>query len=351
VSEIAGTTRDPIDATFTHADTLWRIVDTAGIRRQLTGAESVEWVSVLKARQALEHAEVAMVLVDGTEDLAHQDRAIVGMVVDSHRPVVLAVNKIDLIKGATRKYASGWRACATTALRPGCRRCRCRRRPAGGGRILTTLAKVRDESRRRFSTAELNRALESIVSEISPERRRPPGARQYISQGRGAALLIVFGNGRRLDPPTTATWRGASAGGWGSRTRPLHCCSGGNRRVDPRGTGCYIPRASGARMVLFNYSTRELTAKIVYYGPGLCGKTTNLQFVYNSLPEGVRKGKMLSLATRPTARSSSTSCRSSWARSRMRTQVQLYTVPARCSNSTRKLVLKGADGVVFVADS
>jgi len=106
-------------------------------------------------------------------------------------------------------------------------------------------------------------------------------------------------------------------------------------------------------MVLFNYSTRELTAKIVYYGPGLCGKTTNLQYVYNSLPESVRKGKMLSLATKTdrtlffdflpielgTIRG-------------MRTRVQLYTVPGQVFyNSTRKLVLKGADGVVFVADS
>ena len=51
-------------------------------------------------------------------------------------------------------------------------------------------------------------------------------------------------------------------------------------------------------MVLFNYSTRELTAKIVFYGPGLCGKTTNLQYVYSSLPESVKKGKVLSLPAR-----------------------------------------------------
>jgi signal recognition particle receptor subunit beta len=106
-------------------------------------------------------------------------------------------------------------------------------------------------------------------------------------------------------------------------------------------------------MVLFNYSTRELTAKIVYYGPGLCGKTTNLQYIYGSLPEDVKKGKMLSLATKTdrtlffdflpielgTIRG-------------MKTRIQLYTVPGQVFyNSTRKLVLKGADGVVFVADS
>src|SRR5215210_7398530 len=51
------------------------------------------------------------------------------------------------------------------------------------------------------------------------------------------------------------------------------------------------------QMVLFNYATKEITAKIVYYGPGLCGKTTNLQFVYDSLPSN-NKSKMLSLATK-----------------------------------------------------
>ncbi len=106
-------------------------------------------------------------------------------------------------------------------------------------------------------------------------------------------------------------------------------------------------------MVLFNYSTRELTAKVVFYGPGLCGKTTNLQYIYDNLPKDVSRGKMLSLATKTdrtlffdflpldlgTIRG-------------MKTRIQLYTVPGQVFyNSTRKMVLKGADGMVFVADS
>lgn len=105
-------------------------------------------------------------------------------------------------------------------------------------------------------------------------------------------------------------------------------------------------------MVLFNAATKELTAKIVYYGPGLCGKTTNLQHIYESLP-GDGRGKMLSLATQTdrtlffdflpielgTIRG-------------MKTRIQLYTVPGQVFyDATRKLVLRGADGVVFVADS
>jgi mutual gliding-motility protein MglA len=106
-------------------------------------------------------------------------------------------------------------------------------------------------------------------------------------------------------------------------------------------------------MVLFNYSTRELTAKIVYYGPGLCGKTTNLQYVYDSLPDNVKKGKMLSLATKTdrTLFFDFLPIELGMIRG-MKTRIQLYTVPGQVFyNSTRKLVLKGADGVVFVADS
>jgi len=106
-------------------------------------------------------------------------------------------------------------------------------------------------------------------------------------------------------------------------------------------------------MVLFNYSTRELTAKIVYYGPGLCGKTTNLQFIYESLPDNVKKGKMLSLATKTDRTLFFDFLPIELGKIRgMKTRVQLYTVPGQVFyNSTRKLVLKGADGVVFVTDS
>lgn len=105
-------------------------------------------------------------------------------------------------------------------------------------------------------------------------------------------------------------------------------------------------------MVLFNYATREITAKIVYYGPGLCGKTTNLQFIYDSLPTG-NKSKMLSLATQTDRTLFFDFLPLEIGKIRgMRTKLQLYTVPGQVFyNSTRQLVLKGADGVVFVADS
>jgi signal recognition particle receptor subunit beta len=105
-------------------------------------------------------------------------------------------------------------------------------------------------------------------------------------------------------------------------------------------------------MSLVNYATREITCKIVYYGPGRSGKTTNLHYIYGQVP-GDRKGQMVSLATQtdrtlffdflPIDLGTI---------SGFSTRFQLYTVPGQVYYATtRKLVLQGADGVVFVADS
>ena len=105
-------------------------------------------------------------------------------------------------------------------------------------------------------------------------------------------------------------------------------------------------------MTFINYASREINCKIVYYGPGLCGKTTNLQYIYDSsAPQA--KGKLISLATETdrtlffdfmplelgTVRG-------------FKTRFHLYTVPGQVFyDASRKLILKGVDGVVFVADS
>ena len=105
-------------------------------------------------------------------------------------------------------------------------------------------------------------------------------------------------------------------------------------------------------MSMINYASREINCKLVYYGPGLGGKTTNLEFVYNKVAPGAR-GKMISLATETertlffdflpvdlgTIRG-------------FKVKFHLYTVPGQVYyNASRKLILKGVDGVVFVADS
>ena len=105
-------------------------------------------------------------------------------------------------------------------------------------------------------------------------------------------------------------------------------------------------------MSFINYSSREINCKIVYYGPGLCGKTTNLQFIYTKTnPE--LKGKMISLATETERTLFFDFLPLALGQIRgFKTRFHLYTVPGQVFyDASRKLILKGVDGVVFVADS
>jgi len=105
-------------------------------------------------------------------------------------------------------------------------------------------------------------------------------------------------------------------------------------------------------MSFINYSSREINCKIVYYGPGLCGKTTNLQHIYTKTnPE--LKGKMISLATETERTLFFDFLPLALGQIRgFKTRFHLYTVPGQVFyDASRKLILKGVDGVVFVADS
>ncbi|GAB4540019.1 MAG: GTPase domain-containing protein [Haliangiales bacterium] len=105
-------------------------------------------------------------------------------------------------------------------------------------------------------------------------------------------------------------------------------------------------------MSFINYSSREINCKIVYYGPGLCGKTTNLQYIYNKTNPDA-KGKMISLATETERTLFFDFLPLSLGEIRgFKTRFHLYTVPGQVFyDASRKLILKGVDGVVFVADS
>jgi mutual gliding-motility protein MglA len=105
-------------------------------------------------------------------------------------------------------------------------------------------------------------------------------------------------------------------------------------------------------MSFINYASREINCKIVYYGPGLCGKTTNLQFVYQKTAPDA-KGKMISLATETERTLFFDFLPLSLGEIRgFKTRFHLYTVPGQIFyDASRKLILKGVDGVVFVADS
>ena len=105
-------------------------------------------------------------------------------------------------------------------------------------------------------------------------------------------------------------------------------------------------------MTFINYASREINCKIVYYGPGLCGKTTNLQFIYDKTNPNA-KGKLISLATETDRTLFFDFLPLELGNVRgFKTRFHLYTVPGQVFyDASRKLILKGVDGVVFVADS
>ncbi len=105
-------------------------------------------------------------------------------------------------------------------------------------------------------------------------------------------------------------------------------------------------------MSFINYSSREINCKIVYYGPGLCGKTTNLQWIYSKTNPDL-KGKMISLATETERTLFFDFLPLALGQIRgFKTRFHLYPVPGQVFyDASRKLILKGVDGVVFVADS
>lgn len=105
-------------------------------------------------------------------------------------------------------------------------------------------------------------------------------------------------------------------------------------------------------MSLINYSSREINVKIVYYGPGLCGKTTNIQYIYNKVSPDT-KGKLITLATEMDRTLFFDFLPLELGEVKgFKTRFHLYTVPGQVYyDASRKLILRGVDGIVFVADS
>ena len=179
VSEVAGTTRDSIDATFRWHRRQFRIVDTAGIRRpgRVARAGQVEAVSVLSARRAIADADVVVLVIDATEGAADQDGAIAGEAERAGRSVVIAVNKWDLVKVEGQDFAKtfddelrfrlkflDFAPIVHVSAHTG------ERTP----KLLEVIDHVMRERMRRVPTPELNRFIGSITAAHpppSPERR------------------------------------------------------------------------------------------------------------------------------------------------------------------------------------
>src|SRR5437867_3136231 len=198
VSEIPGTTRDAVDTLMTWHRRKFRIVDTAGIRRpgRVASGGQVETVSVLLARQAIERADVVVLVVDATAGATDQDAAIAGDAERAGRGVIIVANKWDLTKDRgpdfvktfdeeLRRqlkfldYAPVLHISATTGERT--------------GKVLETIDRVAEARRKRVPTAELNKFLEAMTAAHPPAS---PGRRHvrilYAAQTGVAPPTFVF---------------------------------------------------------------------------------------------------------------------------------------------------------------
>lgn len=190
-----GTTRDAIDTRFERDGRSFMFIDTAGIRRKakVTKEDSaVEATSVLHAIQAMERAEVVVLLCDASEGVAEQDAKILGLAVDRGRAVVIALNKSDLLdKGGAKKAEelardkisfAPWAPVVHISAKTG----------RGVGNLVRTVVKVADAYRGRVSTGALNRFFEQVLANRPPPTQGGKAPRlYYITQAETSPPLFV----------------------------------------------------------------------------------------------------------------------------------------------------------------
>ena len=171
VDPVAGTTRDPVDELIELGGSVWRFVDTAGIRRRVRETQGADYFSALRTERALERAEVAVVLVDASEPLAEQDLRIVSMVIEAGRALVIAYNKWDLVDEDRRNFLDKEidRQLHTARWAP-----RVNISAATGwhtDRLVPALQRAQDGWETRVQTGRLNAWLAGLVAATPPPVR------------------------------------------------------------------------------------------------------------------------------------------------------------------------------------
>ncbi|MBI5948421.1 MAG: ribosome biogenesis GTPase Der [Chloroflexi bacterium] len=170
VSEVAGTTRDAVDSEVDTPEGKFTLIDTAGIRRPGRLGIGVERHSVMRATQAVERCDVAVIVVDGTEGVTAQDTHIAGLAMEMHKGLIIAVNKTDLWDDpegrkdwAERQMKSRMQFVpwALVTFISALER-------KGLSRVLELAVTVRDARRRRVPTPELNSLLKKAVQKHIP---------------------------------------------------------------------------------------------------------------------------------------------------------------------------------------
>ncbi|MBX6394962.1 MAG: ribosome biogenesis GTPase Der [Alicyclobacillaceae bacterium] len=192
VSEIPGTTRDAIDTPFERDNQSFVLIDTAGMRKRGRIWETTEKYSVLRALRAIDRSDVCLLVLDGREGIAEQDKRVGGYAVDAGRAVIVIVNKWDLVekddKTAVRmterihnEFAfMNWAPVLFVSAKTGQR----------VGKILDTVVRVAEQHAMRIPTSTVNQVLEDAVTRVPPPTDK------------GRRLRIYYASQVGVRPPT-----------------------------------------------------------------------------------------------------------------------------------------------------
>ena len=200
VSELPGTTRDPIDVEVEMAGTRFRLVDTAGIRRKPQITDDADFYSVLRAREAMREADVALLLIDAGDGVTHQDQRIAREVVDAGVGLVVILNKWDAIDEDQREITErslpdrlgfvGWAPVIRMSALTGSR----------VGRLPEAIEAVSTARATRISTGQLNRLVREWISAHPPPVRkgRRPKIHYAVQAGTSPPTFVLFVSGGEL---------------------------------------------------------------------------------------------------------------------------------------------------------
>jgi GTP-binding protein len=191
VDDRPGTTRDPVDARVTYKGQDYLVVDTAGIRRRSKVETGVESASVMQSLRAISRADVVALLCDAAEGLAEQDARLLGLVADRARPIVVGMNKMDLLNAEQRKQAlehaksqlhfAPWAPIVPFSNKTG----------EGINQLMTAVRRSYTEFSQRVSTSDLNTFLQAVVEQKPPPAGKRSPRLFFMTQAQASPPVFV----------------------------------------------------------------------------------------------------------------------------------------------------------------
>ncbi len=199
VAEIPGTTRDAVDVRFERDGKAFIAIDTAGLRKKSSQQDAIEFYSDARSHRTIRRADVVLHLFDVSQPLSSIDKRLARYVVDHYKPAILGANKWDLVSDMEREAFVKYLRDELTGLGHAPIAFLSAKTGQGVERILGLAASLLEESRRRVSTGELNRALERTAASRSPSSKGSRVHLYYATQvGVEPPTFVVFVNDKRL---------------------------------------------------------------------------------------------------------------------------------------------------------